>query len=209
MRREPTARSPSRTSLALLCMVALAGAIDGVHPVHAHAQVFAEELRARGFWPDVALAFGAGIGLGHALDTPVFGRLRVGALYAYEPLVVNLGVSAELGALAGRGFGAELELNHFGGPFVQLGLDRVTDRDFMTHAMLGFSLFGLEWQHRLDSSPSDALLFVLRAPIGIWWFLLKNERPARRGRRDRSARAGRPRRRLRRCRARSGLDRRT
>lgn len=166
-------------ALAALALLALAG------PAPARAQVFSEELRRTGFWPDLALALGGGIGLGHSLDTNVLGRARLGALYAYEPLIVNLGISADLGALAGRGIGVELELNHFGGPFLQAGLDRVTSSDWMTHVMLGLSLFGVEWQHRMHTIPDDALLFVLRVPIGIWWFLLAQDarapprRPAR------------------------------
>jgi hypothetical protein len=103
------------------------------------------------------------------------GRLGVGALYAFEPLIVNLRISGEVGASAERGFGAELEVNHFGGPFLQLGFDRVLRDDYMTRVMIGFTLFGVEWQHRLDTPAHNALLFVLRAPLGIWWFLLTHQ----------------------------------
>jgi hypothetical protein len=142
----------------------------------AHAQVFSEELRVKGFWPDIALAVGGGIALDHALDANVMGRLRIGALYAFEPLIVNLGVSGEVGALAERGYGLELEINHFGGPFLQAGFDRVLRDDYMTRVMIGFTMFGVEWQHRLDTHASNALLFVLRAPIGIWWFLITHQK---------------------------------
>jgi hypothetical protein len=149
----------------------------------ARAQVYSEQLRIRGFWPDAAIALGGGIGVGHSLDSNVFGRLRLGALYAYEPLIVNLGVSGEIGALAERGAGIDLELNHFGGPWLQLGMARVLHDDFMTHVTLGFSLFGVEWQHRLDYRRDNAILFLLRAPIGIWWFLIENDlRPIPEGR---------------------------
>lgn len=148
------------------------------HASPVQAQVFSEELRARGFWPDIALSVGGGIGLGERLETSVMGSARVGALYAYEPLIINLGISGQVGALAKRGVGLELEVNHFGGPFVQFGFDRVADSDWMTHAMLGFALFGVEWQHRVDpraGAADNALIFVLRAPIGIWWFLLVDD----------------------------------
>jgi hypothetical protein len=141
----------------------------------ARAQVFAEELRVKGFWPDIALAVGGGIALDHTLDANVMGRLGVGALYAFEPLIVNLRISGEVGASAERGFGAELEINHFGGPFLQFGFDRVLRDDYMTRVMIGFTLFGVEWQHRLDTPAHNALLFVLRAPLGIWWFLLTHQ----------------------------------
>jgi hypothetical protein len=146
-----------------------------VHAPPARAQVFSEELRVRGFWPDVALSAGGGIGLGDSLGTNVMARARVGALYAYEPLIVNLGITGEVGALARRGMGLELELNHFGGPFLQAGFERVAGDDWMSHVMLGFAEFGVEWQHRIDPglpAANNALMFVLRLPVGIWWFLL-------------------------------------
>jgi hypothetical protein len=136
------------------------------------AQVYAPELRITGFWPDVALSGGGGIGLGHSLDDNFMGRLRLGALYAYEPFIFNAGVSGQLGALAERGIGGELEVNHFGGGWLQLGLSRVSDGDWMSSVTLGLTVFGVEWQHRYRASDDDALLFTLRLPIGIWWFLL-------------------------------------
>jgi hypothetical protein len=149
----------------------------------AAAQVFSEELRVTGAWPDASLSLGGGIGLDHSLDTNVFGRLRLGALYAYEPLIVNLGITGELGALAQRGVGLELELNHFGGFWAQFGVSRVLDAAFMSHATLGFAIFGIEWQHRHTDRRNDALVFLLRAPIGIFWFLMQDQ--AERERRSR------------------------
>ena len=163
---------------ALALYGALALAAICARPAPARAQAFAQELHRSGFWPDIALAVGGGIGLGGGLDTNVMARARLGALYAYEPLIINLGVSAEVGALAERGLGLELELNHFGGPFVQLGFDRVLGSDWMSRVMLGFTLFGVEWQHRFDRGAAradNALMFVLRVPIGIWWFLLVDD----------------------------------
>lgn len=140
-------------------------------PRAARAQVYAEDLRLVGFWPDIALSVGGGIGVGNGLDTNVHSRLRLGALYAYEPLIINLGVSGELGALAERGAGLDLEINHFGGPWLQGGVARVTRGQTMSHAAIGFALFGVEWQHRFRGSNDNALIFLLRAPIGIWWFV--------------------------------------
>jgi hypothetical protein len=145
----------------------------------ARAQVYSEELRVHGFWPDIALATGGGIGLDGTLDSNVFARLRLGALYAYEPFIVNLGVVGEVGCAAERGAGLELEINHFGGPFLQTAFERVTRGDSMARVLLGFAIFGVEWQHRLSTHPDNALLFVLRAPIGIWWFLSTRSEPAR------------------------------
>jgi hypothetical protein len=167
----------------------LAGAAT---PRAAAAQVYSEELRIKGAWPDIAVSFGGGIGVGNGLDTNVFGRLRLGGLYAYEPWVANLGVTGELGALPQRGAGLELEINHFGGPWVQGGLSRVvgvsrtSGAQWMTHAALGFALFGVEWQHRLGTPSDNAVLFLLRAPIGIWWFLVHDHEARKRHKADQS-----------------------
>jgi hypothetical protein len=158
-------------------------AIVASSPGVAAAQVYAEELRVQGAWYDAAFAFGGGIGVGNSLDTNVFGRLRLGGLYAYEPWIVNLGVCGELGALAERGAGLELELNHFGGPFGQVGVSRVLRSQWMGHLALGFAVFGVEWQHRFGEETSDAVLFLLRAPIGIWWFLLNDDAERKRKKR--------------------------
>lgn len=168
-RRYTLVSVPAALPLALVLVIACVGA-----PAAASAQVFAEELRIEGAWVDAALSLGGGIGVGNDLDSNVFGRLRLGALYAYEPWIVNLGVTGELGALAERGVGAELEVNHFGGPWAQFGISRVLDAQWMSHLALGFAVFGVEWQHRLGTPSRHAVLFLLRAPIGIWWFLLRD-----------------------------------
>jgi hypothetical protein len=135
-----------------------------------------EPYRAKGFWPDIALAVGGGIGVGGAIDTNLYGALRLGALFAYEPWVINLGINGELGALPKRGIGVELEFNYLRGPYVQFGYDKIADGDFMIRTTLGFALFGVQWQHRLASTkPSDALLFVLRLPLGIGWFFVHDQ----------------------------------
>lgn len=132
--------------------------------------------RATGFWPDIALALGGGIGIEGAIDTNLYGALRLGLLFAYEPWVINLGISGELGALPKRGVGAEIELNYLRGPYLQFGYDKTADGDFMIRSTVGFALFGVQWQHRLATTkPSDALLFVLRLPLGIGWFFVHDQ----------------------------------
>jgi hypothetical protein len=168
---------------ALLCALLVCAACA---PGAAAAQGGAEEQRIQGAWPDIALSGGGGIGVGNSLDTNVFARLRLGALYAYEPWVVNLGATGELGALAEHGAGAELELNHFGGPWLQAGFSRVRRSQWMGHfavgLAVGFAAFGVEWQHRFADRAENAVLFLLRAPIGIWWFLLDDHNKRRRER---------------------------
>jgi hypothetical protein len=135
-----------------------------------------EPYRATGFWPDIALALGGGIGINGAIDTNLYGALRLGVLFAYEPWVFNLGIIGELGALPKQGIGAEVEVNYLRGPYLQFGYDRMADGDFMIRSTLGFALFGVQWQHRLAATkPSDALIFVLRLPLGIGWFFVHDQ----------------------------------
>jgi hypothetical protein len=141
-------------------------------PGSASAQVIPEELLVRGFSWDLQIEGGAGFGLDGRLPDIVVGRLRAGALLANEPLIYNLGITGELGGLASRGVGAELEVNHFGGPWARAGLSYVRGDDWMTRLSLGFAIFSVEWQHRLASwEPRNALMFQLRLPIGIYCFL--------------------------------------
>jgi hypothetical protein len=141
-------------------------------PPAASAQIMPEELLVRGLSWDLQIEGGAGFGLDARLPDIVVGRLRVGALLANEPLIYNLGITGELGGLASRGAGAELEVNHFGGPWLRVGICYVRGDDWMTRASLGFAIFSLEWQHRLASwEPRNALMFQLRLPIGIYCFL--------------------------------------
>jgi len=164
----------SRDAVASLTVFALLFACGVCRPAPAHAQVFSEELRIEGAWPEITLSGGGGIGLGNTLDSNVFGKLRLGALYVYEPWIVAGGVIGELGALAERGLGAELEVHHFGGLWAQVGGSRVLRSQWMGHLTFGFAVFGVEWQHRFGEN-SNALLFLLRAPIGLWWFLLEDD----------------------------------
>lgn len=140
------------------------------------AQAQASKHKAIGIWPDIALSLGGGIGIGHPIATNVYGSARLGLLFAYEPWVINLGVSGELGALPKHGLGAEFELNYLRGPFVNVGYDRISGGDWMTRLTVGFALFGVQWQHRLSSTPPDnAILFLLRLPLGIGWFFLHDQ----------------------------------
>jgi hypothetical protein len=102
--------------------------------------------------------------------------MRAGVLFANEPLILNIGITGELGGLASRGVGLVAELNHFGGPFLRAGLCYVRGPDAMSRLSLGFAIFSIEWQHRLfaDWEPKHALLFQIRIPIGIGVFLFKN-----------------------------------
>jgi hypothetical protein len=132
--------------------------------------------RVEGFAPDAQLVGGGGFGLGGPLSNYFLGRLRLGALYAREPWIANAGVSIEVGALGEFGVGCELELNTWKGLFAQIGFASVTDHQWMGHVALGYTVLGLEWQHRFgDATTHDALLFEVRLPLGTWWFLVGNK----------------------------------
>jgi hypothetical protein len=157
--------------IACLCT---AFAASGAALVSAEAQ--AGLGRRQGLGVDGQLVGGVGLGLGHAIDNNFLGRARVGALYAYEPWFLNAGLTAELGALASFAFGAELELNTLDGWFAQAGLGRISSGGLMTHATVGYSVVGIEWQHALSqAAPTDALLVDVRLPLGLLWFQRKRD----------------------------------
>jgi len=162
--------------LALMCLVTL------LHATHAAAQGLDEEERpaehvpVSGFWPDLALTFGGGIGLEHSLYSNVMARLRVGALLAAEPFFYHLGVTGEVGGLAEHGYGLEAEINHIHGLFLRVGMQRVAGDEWMSEVGFGIAVAGLEWHHRWTPGDDDynALMLTIRLPIGIWWFLVAN-----------------------------------
>ncbi len=146
-------------------------------PLHARAQVYAPELRTRGFGPDLQVQGGIGFGLTHKLDNNFLGRIRLGGLYAYEPWIANLGATLEVGGLASFGLGGELEINTFGGGYGQLGFTHDEQKAWLSHLGVGFMIFGLEWQHLFAPKLNDdALLFDVRVPLGIWWFLVGDDK---------------------------------
>lgn len=171
-------RAPS-VPVSLIVLATLCTLLADASP--AAAQQDGDDYRAVGFWPDISLSLGGGIGIKHPIATNIYGAARVGVLFAFEPWVINLGLSGELGALPRRGLGAEFELNYVRGPFVQVGYDRIAGRDWMARLTVGFALFGVQWQHRMSSTPPDnALLFLLRLPLGTGWFFLNDGERRRR-----------------------------
>jgi hypothetical protein len=126
--------------------------------------------RLQGFGPDAQIVGGGGFALSGNLDNNFVGRLRLGALYAYEPWLFNAGMTLEVGALAGVGLGGELEVNRFDGIYANVGLARIEHDHVMGHLGLGYLVFGVEWQHAFSGGrPSDALLLEVRLPVGYWW----------------------------------------
>jgi hypothetical protein len=132
-----------------------------------------------GFGPDAQLTGGLGFGFEGKLDNYFLARARIGGLYASAPWIFNLGATLELGALAGLGWGGELELSRSGALYGNLGLARVDESRWQLHAGIGFMIFGLEWQHRFGGpEPHNALLFEVRLPLGLWWLQQRQEKAA-------------------------------
>jgi hypothetical protein len=157
----------------LLCLGCLLVTWHASVPARLRADAPDAALRANGLGPDVQLVGGGGLGLGGTLSNPFLGRARLGALYALAPWIANVGVTFDVGALGKLGFGCEFELNAWRGYFVDLGIAGVDDKQWMGHVSLGYTIFGIEWQHRFsDSTPSHALLLEVRLPLGVWWRLI-------------------------------------
>jgi hypothetical protein len=156
--------------------MALQVALSGALLACAAGAARADATEMEGLGLDAQLTGGGGFAFGHRLDNYFLGRVRVGALYARQPWIANLGLTVQLGALARFGAGGELELNHGKGTYGSLGLARVSGDEWMTHATIGFMIFGIEWQHRYSASrPSDALMFEVRLPLGLWWLQKRQE----------------------------------
>jgi hypothetical protein len=158
-------------------------AVIGVLPCGARAEPLGsvtEPVVTRGvdgFGPDAQLVGGLGFGFERKLDNYFLARARLGALYATAPWIVNLGLTAEVGAIAGLGWGAELELSRGGTFYGNAGVARVDQARWLAHLGLGFTIFGLEWQHVFDGpKPHDALLFEVRLPLGLWWLHKRQEK---------------------------------
>jgi hypothetical protein len=101
-------------------------------------------------------------------------RLQVGALRADEPYYYSLGATAELGGAADRAVGGQVTVTHlYTGTWAHIGASWIPrDRAALASLAAGWSLFGVEWQRRLDDDQGDALLLHLRLPLGTTWFLL-------------------------------------
>lgn len=106
--------------------------------------------------------------------SPLMGRLELGLLVIREPWMFSVSATADLGGLASRGFGGQIEVSHlWGGLWGHLGVawkrDDVVDDTAVLSLGAGWALIGLEWQRQMDSSDSlgDALYLQLRIPLGI------------------------------------------
>ena len=177
-------QGPTRWSqhLARIALGTCICAASSYAPSRTLADAQAAALPVNGLGPDVQLAGGVGVGLDGALRYPFLGRARLGALYVDEPLVYNAGLSFEVGALAKLGIGASLEVSGWRGLFAELGVARGDGRRWLGHLTLGYTVFGIEFQHRFSAlEPSYALLLEVRLPLGLWWRLV--------GRRERSTSA--------------------
>lgn len=155
-----------------------------------HAEPPSDKAAVQGLGPDAQLVGGGGFPFAKAMDNYFLARARIGLLYAREPWIGNLGMTLEAGGLAQLGIGGELELNGPHRLFGSVGLARVDAGAWMTHATVGWLVFGLEWQHRFDADlPRDAMMFHVRLPLGTWWLMQRQQRAEDRSTRARAAAA--------------------
>lgn len=137
-----------------------------------------EGLRKRLLWPvegaflDLQLAGAIGTGIDGPLAFPLQTSGRVGVGYATEPWSFAAGGTAAIGGAFDLAFGIELEVNHFEGPYLDLGVAVTTDGHPVVHGTAGFAIVGVQLVSRFVDGPvSHAVLAVLRWPIGFTRFL--------------------------------------
>ena len=102
------------------------------------------------------------------------GRLKLGVMLIREPLYFSLMATGELGGVASRGIGAQLQITHvWSGLWGHVGGTWSRNDTAVVSAAVGWALLGLEWQRELTSSESlgDALFLELRVPLGIIYVL--------------------------------------
>ncbi len=122
----------------------------------------------------VGLDFQAEIGVGlinvDSLEERFFLRQRVGLLYFYEPWFYALGVTVEELGMPSFAVGIEAEVSNLAmGGWVEGGVSIGRGQHIFMHAGIGWSTFGVEWQHQVFGTEADAhaLLLKLRIPLGI------------------------------------------
>lgn len=143
-------------------------------PLQVEAQADGSMLlpQRRGVSWDAQLEGGLGIALRNDLPHSWFGRARVGMLVVHEPLIFAFGPTVEVGGLIGLGVGGQVDLIHLAtGMSLEAGGAAAASDELVTHLSLGYSIFGLEWQHRFARQSADALMFRLRVPVGVIAFL--------------------------------------
>lgn len=118
---------------------------------------------------DVALAGGYAVGL-CCVETRFWGRVRAGALYWFDPMVLSFGATLDGGSVMGLAAGVQASLmDSQGGLWGAVGLSYAFDPAAPVVSLsAGWALFGVEWQHRFDdkTSQEDAVLLQLNLPIG-------------------------------------------
>lgn len=117
---------------------------------------------------DLQLEGGVAVGLGRPLDRGFFGRARAGALISDGRVCVNLGPTLEFGGLNHGDPGGAVEVNLELGPWLRAS---ASHGGAATSSQIagGWGNLGLEWQHRWRGRSADALVILLRTPIGTWW----------------------------------------
>jgi hypothetical protein len=101
-------------------------------------------------------------------------RAQTGVLFVREPFVLAIDATAEFGGIADPGFGGQISLTHvWSGLWTHIGVTSARRNDLGFSMAAGLSLFGVEFQRRMDLSGAgeNALFAVARIPIGTAFFL--------------------------------------
>lgn len=120
---------------------------------------------------DVAFEAGGALRLYGPLPAYYFTSLRAGGLWLKGDFGLSFGATVGSGAALDRwGTGVELQLTHLTSSlWGQAGLSFADGNSLVSRVTLGFSLIGLEYQHRFDGSGAvDVLVFKVNLPIGIF-----------------------------------------
>jgi len=193
---EPSATAPDSSTSATIApdveadSVAAAGAVEQPSSDSTSAPVVAAESNQtdpdapvptgglpamRGVSWDFELELGVGFAVQGDLDDELLGRARGGVLFIQEPFFLSVGVTGEVGGLAGYGVGLQGDLIHlWGGYTFQVGAEYAEGGAWIVHAGLGYAILSAEWQHDFDTD-ADALFFKLRIPIGIVFYGMSHQ----------------------------------
>lgn len=124
--------------------------------------------RNRRILPDLQFEAGGGAELRGDLIRHYLVRARLGALLPVDPWVFGAGLTGEVGGAVELGAGAVLDAIHLESGFsFEVGTAYGRADGALVRAGLGWSVFGLEYQHLFASAPIDALFFKVRVPLGI------------------------------------------
>ncbi len=120
---------------------------------------------------DLALEAGGALRLYGPLPAYYFTSMRAGGLWLSGDVGLSFGVTVGSGAAFDRwGTGVELQFTHLTSSlWGQAGLSFTDGNRLVSRVAVGFSLIGLEYQHRFEGVDAvDVMIFKVNLPIGIF-----------------------------------------